>query len=120
MKDALLGLIGTRCLDCGFTAYPPKKSCPKCRSRNTKTVELGRVGKVVSYTVINVPMSGFEKMTPITIALVDVGGCIILTQLTGVRPEEVYVGMEVEATIRRSAETIDGYIPYIIKFKPVQ
>lgn len=118
IKDVMLGLIGSKCLDCGFISYPPKLVCPKCRSRRIERVELGTSGRVVSYTIINVPMDGFENMTPLIIALVEIGGGRVLTQLTNVKPEEVYVGMEVEATIRISGETVDGYIPYVVKFKP--
>ncbi len=118
LKDFLLNLVGTKCLSCGYVYYPPKAACPKCSSRNIEKVSLGSTGKVISYTVINVPIEGFESMSPLIIALVDTGNGRVLTQLTNVKPDEVYVGMEVEATVRKSATTLDGYVPYIIKFKP--
>ncbi|MEM1983235.1 MAG: Zn-ribbon domain-containing OB-fold protein, partial [Sulfolobales archaeon] len=118
LKDVLLDLVGIRCNDCGYTCYPPKAACPKCSSRNIERIPLGTLGKIVSYTVINVPIEGFENMSPLLIALVETNNGKVLTQLTNVKPEEVYIGMEVEATIRRSAMTLDGYVPYIVKFKP--
>ncbi|MCS7108818.1 MAG: Zn-ribbon domain-containing OB-fold protein [Sulfolobales archaeon] len=118
LKDILLDLVGIRCKDCGYTCYPPKAACPKCSSRNIERIALGSVGKIVSYTVVNVPIEGFENMSPLVIALVETSNGKVLTQLTNVKPEEVRLGMEVEATIRRSAMTLDGYVPYIVKFKP--
>jgi len=118
LKDIYLNLIATKCLDCGYVSYPPKAACPKCSSRKVERVKLNDVGKVVSYTVITVPIEGFEKLSPFIIALVDVGGAKILTQLTNVSADEVRIGMEVEATVRRTAETLDGYIPYVVKFRP--
>lgn len=118
LKDVLLDLVGIKCLDCGYTSYPPKTACPKCSSRNVKKIALGGFGKVISYTVVNVPIEGFENMLPLVIALVETENGRVLTQLTNVKPEEVYIGMEVEATVRRSAMTLDGYVPYIVKFKP--
>ncbi len=117
LKDILLNLVGIKCSDCGYTSYPPKAACPKCSSRNVSRISLGSSGKVVSYTVINVPIEGFENMLPLVIALVETDNGRVLTQLTNVKPEEVYIGMEVEATVRRSATTLDGYVPYIVKFK---
>ncbi|MEM0361191.1 MAG: Zn-ribbon domain-containing OB-fold protein [Sulfolobales archaeon] len=118
LKDVLLDLVGIRCLDCGYTCYPPKAACPKCSSRNVEKTALGNSGRILSYTVVNVPIEGFENMSPLVIALIETSNGKVLTQLTNVKPEEVYIGMEVEATIRRSAMTLDGYVPYIVKFKP--
>jgi len=119
IKNILLRLISTRCLECGFIAYPPKASCPKCGSRKVVEEELPKVGEVLTYTVINVPLKGFEEFTPLIIGLIKLGDAKVLAELVDVKPEDVHIGMKVVATLRRSAKTLDGVIPYVLKFKPL-
>jgi len=118
LRETLLKLTATRCLECGYVSFPPKASCPKCGSRNLVKERLPQSGRVVSYTVLNVPIKGFEEQAPLIIAIIQLGEAKILSQLTDVSPEDVYVGMEVESTIRRTAPTLDGVVPYVLKFKP--
>jgi uncharacterized OB-fold protein len=48
-------------------------------------------------------------------------GVKVLSTLTDVRPENVYIGMPVEATLRRIWEEEDeGIIIYGIKFAPAE
>ena len=74
---------------------------------------------MLSYTILNIPVEGFESKVPLILALVELGKARILTQLTDVEVGEVYIGMPVEATIRKSPQMIEGATHYIIKFKPV-
>ncbi len=119
IKNTLLRLLSTRCLDCGFVAYPPKASCPKCGSRRLIKEELPKIGEVLSYTVINVPLRGFEEFTPLIICLIKLGEAKVLAELVDVKPGNVHIGMKVMATLRRSAKTLDGVIPYVVKFRPL-
>jgi len=119
LQEKLIKLVGSECMDCGYVCYPPKAACPRCGSREVKKIQLPRVGKVLSYTVLKVPVEGFESKSPLIIALVELGKARIITQLTDVGANEIYVGMPVEATIRKSPQMIEGATHYIIKFKPV-
>ncbi|MEO3993955.1 MAG: Zn-ribbon domain-containing OB-fold protein [Desulfurococcaceae archaeon TW002] len=120
LKNTILNLVASRCSVCGYVAYPPKMRCPACGSRDLKEEMLPREGEVLSYTVIQVPAKGFENFTPLIIALIKLGDAKILSELVDVKPEYVSIGMQVVATVRRSAETIDGGVPYVIKFKPLK
>ena len=83
-------------------------------------VNLPREGEVLSYTVVRAPAKGFEEFTPLIIALIRLGEARILSEVVEVNPEEMKVGMKVVATIRRTARTIDGGLPYVVKFKPLE
>ncbi len=120
LRNRLIRLSGTKCQDCGLVTYPPKAACPKCGSRNLIEIELPHEGEVLTYTVLNVPIKGFEQYAPLIIAIIKLGEAKVLAQLTDVKPEEVRVGMRVRATIRRTAPTLDGVVPYVVKFKPVR
>ncbi len=120
LRNRLIRLSGTKCQDCGLVTYPPKAACPKCGSRNLIEIELPREGEVLTYTVLNIPIKGFEQYAPLIIAIIKLGEAKVLAQLTDVKPEEVRVGMRVQATIRRTAPTLDGVVPYVVKFKPIR
>jgi len=94
--------------------------CPVCGSGELKKESLPREGEVLSYTIIRVPAKGFEDFTPMIIALIKLGDAKVLTEVVDVKPEEVSIGMRVVATVRRTAQTIDGGVPYVIKFKPLK
>ena len=120
LQEKLIKLVGTECARCGYVCYPPKAACPRCGSREIREIYLPREGKVLTYTILNVPVEGFESKVPLIIALVELGKARILTQLTDVEVGKVYVGMPVEATIRKSPQMIEGATHYIIKFKPIE
>ncbi|MEM0348107.1 MAG: Zn-ribbon domain-containing OB-fold protein [Zestosphaera sp.] len=120
LKNTILNLIASRCPVCGYITYPPKIRCPVCGSRELREEKLPREGEVLSYTVIQVPAKGFEEFTPLVIALIKLGDAKVLSEVVDVKPEEMSIGMRVVATVRRSAETIDGGVPYVIKFKPLK
>ena len=120
LKNTLLSLLASRCSVCGHVTYPPKMRCPVCGSRELREESLPREGEVLSYTIIRVPAKGFEDFTPLIIALIKLGDAKVLAEVVDVKPEEVSVGMRVVATVRRTAQTIDGGVPYVIKFKPLR
>jgi uncharacterized OB-fold protein len=120
LKNTLLNLLASRCSVCGHVTYPPKMRCPVCGSRELREESLPREGEVLSYTIIRIPAKGFEDFTPLIIALIKLGDAKVLAEVVDVKPEEVSVGMRVVATVRRTAQTIDGGVPYVIKFKPLR
>lgn len=113
-------LLGGWCPSCGSSAYPHRAVCPYCGHEGLKPVELPKRGRVLTYTVIRHPPRGFQGREPYVIGVVELeGGARVLAQITDVDPEEVRVGMEVEAVFRRYREqSPDGIIEYGIKFRP--
>ncbi|HVB41597.1 MAG TPA: OB-fold domain-containing protein [Streptosporangiaceae bacterium] len=86
-----------RCADCGALRHPPGPMCPRCGSPNPTYQVAAGTGEVYSYVVHHhPPVPG--KQLPLVIALVRLDeGVRVLGELVGVRPDEVSVGMAVQA-----------------------
>ncbi|AEC52204.1 acaC protein [Pyrococcus sp. NA2] len=112
-------LIGGKCEN-GHVFFPKRPVCPVCGSRNIEDFEFSGKGKVITWTIVRNPPSGFEYYKPYPIALIQLEeGPIILAQLTDVEPEDIKEGMEVEMVTRKIREfDEDGIILYGYKFRP--
>ena len=112
-------LIGGKCEN-GHVHFPKRSICPVCGSRNVEEIELSGKGKVISWTIVRNPPSGFEYYKPFPLALIELEeGPIVLAQLTDVDPEEIDFGMEVEVVTKKIREfEEDGIILYGYKFRP--
>ncbi len=105
-----LGLKALKCRRCGEVIYPPKRACPYCGSRDLEEVALPRRGKVITYTVINVPIEGFPK--PTVIAVADLGGAKVMAQVVE-GAEELVEGAEVEVVLGKVGRTVEGLEYYM-------
>ncbi|WP_297461177.1 Zn-ribbon domain-containing OB-fold protein [Thermococcus sp.] len=114
------GLIGGKCEN-GHLMFPKREVCPVCGSRKVEEHRFSGKGKVVSWTIVRNPPSGFEYYKPYPLALVQLEeGPVVLAQLTDVDPGEIDFGMEVEMVTRKVREfDEDGLILYAYKFRPV-
>ena len=112
-------LIGGRCEN-GHLMFPKRDVCPVCGSRNVEEYEFSGKGKVLSWTIVRNPPSGFEYYKPYPLALVQLEeGPVVLAQLTDVDFDEIEFGMEVEMVTRKVREfDEDGIILYAYKFRP--
>ncbi|MFO7872110.1 MAG: Zn-ribbon domain-containing OB-fold protein [Candidatus Undinarchaeales archaeon] len=112
-------LWGTKCRDCGKIHFPPREICPECQSTKLDKEQLGKNGKIVTYTVIRVAPEGFEKEVPYIIAIIEMkGGSRLTAQVVDADPEDIEIGKKVEAVFRRISEDgSSGAIYYGYKFK---
>jgi len=94
--------------------------CPVCGSRDIVRIELPQRGRVITWTVQYTVPTGYRARAPLILAIIELeNGVKVLSALTDVSPEEVFEGMEVEATLRRLWEDgEEGVIVYGIKFAP--
>ncbi len=115
-------LIAGRCRSCGRAHYPPANACPYCGSRDLDNVELPRVGRLLSYSVVYATPFEDKDRSPIIIGLIDLGGVAkLIAEVVDVRPEDLRIGDRVEAVFRRIAVDGDtGLIVYGIKFRPTK
>ncbi len=111
-----LGLKALKCRGCGEVVYPPKRACPYCGSRDLEEVTLPRRGKVITYTVINVPIEGFPK--PTVIAVADLGGAKVMAQVVE-GAEELAEGAKVEVVLGKVGRTVEGLEYYMPAFRVV-
>ncbi len=117
------GLVGSRCEMCGRHFFPGRVICPECRRKGKMTEHkfCGK-GKVYSYTVVRTPPTGFEIYIPYVVAIVELEeGARVVSQLVDVKPEEVGIGMPVEACFRKIREqNKSGLVLYGFKFRPLK
>jgi len=91
--------------------------------RNQKNVQkrIGQTGKVVSWTIIRVPPSGFADQAPYIVAIVKLDdGKLVVSQVVDADFSAVRIDMPVRLVIRRILQPdTDGVITYGIKAKPL-
>ncbi len=114
-------LVGGKCSNCGKMYYPVKKVCRVCGSRNFEEKKLSNKGKLVSFTVIRSPPSGYEEYVPYVVGIVELeDGIRVISQIVDCDIKDVRTGMELEATFRRtSTDGNSGIVMYGTKFRPI-
>ena len=113
-------LVAVKCTRCGKIYYPPRMIC-ECGCKRLIEYKLSGKGIVEAYTISYNVQEGFREHSPLIFGIIKLEeGIRVLAQLTDVTPEEVKVGMKVEATLRKVLEDGDtGLIRYGVKFRPV-
>lgn len=92
-------LLGQRCPSCEKVYFPPRPACPTDGVPTTEQIELADRGTITTFCVVNVPFLGQRIPPPYVSAYVLLDGADIpfLHLLLGVAPEDVRMGMRVEA-----------------------
>jgi uncharacterized OB-fold protein len=104
--DAAAGhrLVAQRCDGCGALRHPPRPMCPGCGSLAFQVVELSGRGTLYSYAVLHHPQNP-KFGYPVLAALVDLDeGIRLVSNLTGVEPEDIEIGMRLEVTFVPTAD----------------
>lgn len=90
-----------RCGRCGTLNFFPKPWCIECGGRSLAWVEVRPQGTVYSYTVaykVMMNFPGWKDELPLVMCIIDLDdGARMYGQLTGCAPEQVCIGMRVEA-----------------------
>ncbi len=118
-------LVGTKCGNCGKVDFPPRSVCPDCGRKSVgkmHTYKLSGKGSVVTYTTIYDAPSQFDMQKPYVMAIIEMDEGVRLTsQLIDLKPEDVKIGMKVQATFRKLGQEGDaGVIHYGYKFRPTR
>lgn len=91
--------------------------------RNQKNIAglLGKKGKIISWTFVRVPPSGFENQAPYPVALVRLeDGKTITAQMVDYIEGNLKFGQNVVTIVRRTMQPeVSDVIPYGIKVRPV-
>ena len=102
-----------RCNDCQTHVFIPQPACTSCFSEALEWVATSGRGSVYSYTIVHRPQRPQFKV-PYVVAIVELEeGFHMLTNLIGVDPDTVRIGMAVEAEFVERSEAIT--LPY---FRP--
>jgi uncharacterized OB-fold protein len=91
-----------RCSHCGYVRYPAAPCCPECLSREFEWREDAGLGSVWSYCVYHHAFDkAFEAALPYNVVLVELdAGPRLISNVLGVAPGELHVGMRVTALPR--------------------
>jgi uncharacterized protein len=106
-----------KCRNCGDLRFHPRALCTNCMSSRTEWVRCKGTGKIYTFTVTNQNQaSGFRDSLPYVMAWVEVEeGLKMLTNIVDCPPEQVKIGMPVEAVF-------DDVTPEVtlVKFRPAR
>ncbi len=91
------------------------------RNQKKTATLIGKIGRIISWTIIRVPPADFTDQAPYPVVLVELtDGKRITAQLVDYKPENLHYGQKVRTVIRRVMQpNNEGVIPYGIKVKPV-
>ena len=114
-------IMGAKCRKCGLVYVPPRFFCERCFEKLDDWVEVGKRGAVHTYTVAYIDVDGSKLEAPIIWAVIQVdnahGG--LVHKLGEINPENVKIGMRVEAVFKEKEER-EGSILDIKYFKPME
>jgi acetyl-CoA C-acetyltransferase len=113
-------ILATVCTECGRTLVPPRKFCERCFRPTDTWVEVASTGRVETYSICFVrwdmaPLDPPEIPAVIRLDGASEGG--FLHMLGEVAPDDVSIGMEVEAVWKPAGERT-GSILDISYFRP--
>jgi uncharacterized OB-fold protein len=112
-------LLATVCEGCRKDFLPPKIFCPFCLSELSQWKEIPPQGRVETFTVSRLDISGAPLKEPQIFAfirLASAGG--LIHRLGGIAPDKVKIGLKVQAVFKPSAERT-GSLLDIDSFRPV-
>lgn len=112
--------MGTWCPQCDVTYVPPRLYCEQCFAQLKEWVEVPSAGMVHTFTTVHLGLDGKPLSEPQMIAFVQLdetdGG--LVHYLGEVEPEEVCIGLYVEAVFKDEEERKGGILD-IAYFRPL-
>ncbi len=118
-------LIGSRCEKCGELFFPKKEKgwCTHCYNRSLCDIELSRMGKIASFSIVmQQPGGGFYKGTvPFSYGCIDLPeGLRIETLFSADDFSDLQVGRDVELIIEKLYDDEEGNEVLTFKFRPIK
>lgn len=115
-------IMGARCTQCAATFVPGRLYCERCFAKidALSWFDAGTVGTVHTFTAMHIDLDGKALMDPRVMAFVEMGESSggIVHYLGDVDPNDVFIGMKVEAVFKPSGERT-GSIMDIVHFRPL-
>lgn len=99
-------ILGQRCPACRKVYVPPRSACPVDGVPTAEEIELGQVGTVTTFCIVNVPFLGQKIEPPYVSAYILLDGADIALQhlILDLPAAEVRMGMRVKAVWRPESE----------------
>jgi uncharacterized OB-fold protein len=114
-------IMGTYCENCELIYVPAAMFCERCFAELDEWVEVDTRGTVFTYTVLFRDLDDRPLDPPAILAYVKLDGSTggLVHYLGEIDPEEVCIGLEVEAVFKDAPER-EGSILDIEYFRPVE
>lgn len=112
-------IIGSKCAQTGKVFVPPLVASPESFAPADTFVEVSHRGTITTFCVVNIPVIGRNLELPYVAASVALDGAdmSIFALILEVKPEEVRMGMRVEAVWKPDGER-HGDHEDIMHFRP--
>jgi len=110
-------LVVPQCTSCGTFRLPPSAFCWKCRAQQVDLVEHDGRGTVYAFTVVWHPLlpdlADTVPYAPAVVELPGTNGCRLVGAMTGAKPTDVHVGLDVRLEWRdvREGLTVPTWRP---------
>lgn len=101
-------LLLQACQSCQAVWHPPSPLCPRCYSTDYAWTPVSGRGTIYTYSVVHRAFRPvWEPHLPYVVAIVELAeGPHMLSNLIGVAPDEVRIGMQVAVTFQPVSDTI--------------
>jgi len=110
-------ILGTYCDRCDITYVPGRVFCERCMAELDEWVDVGLIGEVHTFTLMFEDVDGVRRDEPAIVAFIEMADGGIVHYLDEVAPEDVFIGMVVEAVLKPPDER-EGSILDITHFRP--
>ncbi len=114
--------LGQQCKKCKAWNFPPKGSCKKCGTLDPELKEVSGRGKLIMYSVGNLPPKKFVDYAPYAYGLVKLEeGPVFMTQIKGVsikQDELEAMNNKLPMDVKAKVEKVAGM--NIVVFEPVK
>jgi 3-hydroxy-3-methylglutaryl CoA synthase len=118
-RNQNIRLYGVKCLNCGYSQYPPQRVCTKCRTKD-RFEPVRFADKRATLFTYSLDYLGPTPDPPLAVCFVDfAGGGRMQCVMTDRTLEEIRVGMPLEMTFRK-LHTVGGIHNYYWKCRPAR
>ncbi len=90
-------LKGRVCEDCDNLMLPPRMICTKCGSTNLKEHCFDGKGTIKTKTVVYVPLTKFQELSPYTVGIIELDEGPMITGMILGDIDKISIGDRVEA-----------------------
>jgi uncharacterized protein len=111
-------IMGRECRVCGRVLVPPRMFCEECFRPTDRWVEVPDSGTVTTFSICYVTWDLHRLTVPELPAVIQLLNGGIMHKLGDVEPDDVHIGMSVEAVWKPEAER-EGSILDIAYWRPV-
>lgn len=108
-------ILGSHCPECDMVYVPGVIFCERCLAGIEEWIDVGTVGEVHTFTVLNIDYDGSLLEEPEMVAFIKLGDGGLVHRISGIDPEDMEIGMSVKAVFKPKDERV-GSINDILHF----